>query len=58
MDLPEDNFILLSRINTALRDGYSSFSDLCEEEGVDGDEISRRLQSVGFTYDPKTNSFK
>ena len=58
MNLPADNFILLSVVNTALRDKYSAFSDFCEEEGVDEVEISDRLQSIGFTYDPETNSFK
>ena len=58
MNLPADNFILLSVVNTALRDKYSSFSDFAEEEDVDGEEISARLLSIGFSYDPQTNSFK
>ena len=58
MNLPADNFILLSVVNTALRDKYSTLSELCEEEGVDAGEISARLLSIGFTYDPATNSFK
>ena len=58
MNLPADNFILLSVVNTALRDKYCSFSELCEEEGVDNVEISARLAEAGFTYDPVTNCFK
>ena len=58
MNLPADNFILLSVVNTALRDRYGSFSEFVEEEDADGVEISARLADIGFTYDPVTNSFK
>ena len=58
MELPADNFILLSVINTALRDGYSSFAELCEEEGIDGEEIESRLNAAGYFYDKSQNAFK
>ena len=58
MELPKDDFILLSVVNTALRDKYSSFSELCEEEGVDGESIVRRLNARGYIYDPVKNAFK
>lgn len=58
MFLPADNYILLSLINTNLRDDYSALSDLCEEEGVDADEITSRLSSIGYSYEVQTNSFK
>ncbi len=58
MQLPTDDFILLSVINTKLRDEYPSFEMLCEEEGIDGDEVRARLWSLGYVYDEKQNSFR
>lgn len=58
MQLPADNFMLLSLVNTALRDRYSTFSELCAEEGLDGEEISGRLNAIGYFYDGEQNAFK
>ncbi|MDE6442119.1 MAG: DUF4250 domain-containing protein [Clostridia bacterium] len=57
MVIPSDNYILLSLINTKLRDEYSSFEELCEEEDVDLNEITSRLAQSGYIYNPHTNSF-
>lgn len=58
MNLPADNYTLLSVINTALRDSYPSFEELCEEEGVEQAEISARLAEIGYFYNPAVNAFK
>ena len=58
MILPADNFILLSLINTKLRDNYSSLQELCEEEGVTQSEIINRLAALGYAYDEEENGFK
>lgn len=58
MNLPADNFILLSVINTALRDKYSSLNELCGEEALDKLEICNRLSQIGYSYDSAINSFK
>ena len=58
MILPEDDFILLSLINTKLRDEYSSLEDLCEEEGVSMEEICARLEGLGYAYTHEYASFK
>lgn len=58
MVLPSDGFILLSLINTKLRDGFSSLDELCEEEGVSAEEICARLAALGFSYDEQLNTFK
>ncbi|MDE6667610.1 MAG: DUF4250 domain-containing protein [Clostridia bacterium] len=58
MILPEDDFILLSLINTKLRDEYSSLEDLCEEEGVSMEEVCTRLEGLGYAYTPEYASFK
>lgn len=57
MVIPSDNYILLSFINTKLRDEYSSLEELCEEEGLDSDEITSRLAQSGYIYNPQTNCF-
>ena len=58
MNLPADDNILLSLINTKLRDNYPSLEELCEEEDVSFTEISDRLSALGFSYDSKLNRFK
>ena len=58
MNLPADDFILLSLINTKLRDNYSSLQELCEEEGVDFQQILARLSALGYSYDEEANAFK
>lgn len=58
MNLPSDDFILLSVINTALRDEYCSLEELCVAEDFSSEEITSRLAAVGYAYDPESNSFK
>lgn len=56
--LPNDPIILLSVINTKLRDCYSSLDALCEDLGESREEIESKLKAVGFEYDEASNSFK
>lgn len=58
MSLPNDPVILFSYINTLLRDNYESFDELCSSLCVPKEQIEQKLASVGFTYDPNSNSFK
>lgn len=57
MPIPSDPIILLSYINTQLRDNYSSFEDLCKALCVDSEEITSKLYSVDYEYDSKLNKF-
>lgn len=54
----KDANLLVSIVNTALRDKYSSLEDYCLSEDVDVSELTEILSSAGFTYDANTNSFK
>ena len=59
--LPQDPVILLSYINTQLRDNYSSLEQLFD--GLDipvdtRDEITKKLQAIGYTYNQELNQFK
>ena len=42
--LPQDPMILLSYINTKLRDEYPSLDDLCSSLDADQEEILRTVQ--------------
>ena len=58
MSLPNDPVILLSYINTLLRDEYQSFEELCKSLCTSADDISSKLEKIGYVYDPNTNSFR
>ena len=57
MNLPSDNMMLLSVVNTKLRDFYKDLDVLCEDMNVDKDEITDRLKGIGYEYDKKLNRF-
>jgi uncharacterized protein Smg (DUF494 family) len=57
MDLPNDPFMLLSVVNMKLRDFYSSLDLLCDDMGVDRNELETKLNDAGFEYDEKYNKF-
>ena len=57
MDLPNDPMILLSYVNTQLRDNYSSLSELCKSLFVDKDEITSKLSTIDYEYDENLNKF-
>lgn len=58
MFLPADPAVLVSVVNTKLRDLYDSLSDLCDSEDIDEDELCRKLASAGFLYDKEQNRFR
>ena len=55
--LPQDPIILLSYINTKLRDEYNSLDALCDDLDADREELVRRLETVGYTYNEDKNRF-
>ena len=57
MQLPSDDFILLSFVNTKLRDEYSSLADLCADYGVSESELTTRLALLGYKYNDEQNAF-
>lgn len=56
--LPSDPFILLSYINTKLRDEYSSLDALCDDLNVDRKDLEDKLAVAGFEYLPASNQFR
>ncbi|MCR5657349.1 MAG: DUF4250 domain-containing protein [Butyrivibrio sp.] len=58
--LPKDPVILLSYINTQLRDNYSSLEALAEGLDISSSELSEitgKLESIGYKYDSGQNTF-
>ncbi|MDO4271336.1 MAG: DUF4250 domain-containing protein [Eubacteriales bacterium] len=49
--------ILLSYVNTKLRDEYAALSDLCGDLGLSESALCHRLAAVGYTYDRTHNRF-
>ena len=58
MNLPKDPVILLSVINTLLRDKYKSFDELCDDYNIKESEITSKLNLLGYSYNDKLNQFK
>ena len=56
--IPKDPMILLSYINTQLRDNYSSLKELCQAMDLDEDQIKKTLSDIGFEYEPEQNCFR
>lgn len=56
-NLPNDPIMLLSVINTKLRDYYPNIDALCDDMGVDKQKIIDKLASVGYNYDEELNKF-
>lgn len=57
MNIPSDPVIMLSYINTQLRDNYSSLSDLCKAYNIEEKDIADKLALIGYVYNPDNNQF-
>ncbi|MCM1449917.1 MAG: DUF4250 domain-containing protein [Clostridiales bacterium] len=55
--LPQDPYILLSFVNTRLRDNYDSLEALCDDLHADIDNLKARLAAIGYVYDQQQNKF-
>ena len=55
--LPQDPVMLMSYINTKLRDVYPSLDALCDDMHLPRPELEKRLAEGGFSYDASVNKF-
>ena len=55
--LPRDPMILLSYVNTKLRDDYPTLEALCEGLDEDQSALEAALAAVGYAYDADRNRF-
>ena len=56
--LPDDAMMLLSVINTKLRDYYRNLDELCDDLNADKGAILEKLGTIGYEYDEELNRFK
>lgn len=57
MTLPNDPAILLSVLNTKLRDFYSSLDELCDDLNADKEILIDKCKLIGYEYNSERNQF-
>lgn len=55
--LPKDPWILLSFVNTKLRDFYPDPDAMCGDLDVSRDALEQTLAGIGYAYDDARNQF-
>ena len=56
-NLPKDPMILLSVINTKIRDQYHTLDALCEDMQIDKAELLDILKGIDYEYDESRHQF-
>ena len=54
---PKDPAMLLSYVNTQLRDFYPSMEEFCKAMNVEKTEIDEKLAMIDYEYDPVSNRY-
>ena len=54
---PKDPAMLLSYVNTQLRDFYPSMEEFCKARDVEKAEIDEKLAMIDYEYDPVSNRY-
>lgn len=57
MKLPQDAVMLLSFVNTQLRDHYESLEEFAYAYQCDINEITEKLKQIDYEYDREQNRF-
>lgn len=55
--IPKDPVMLLSYVNTQLRDNYADINELCAALNVEKEEILSALEKMQYTYNAEINQF-
>ena len=55
--LHQDPVILLSYVNTKLRDDYPSLDALCDDLDADREELVQKLEGINYRYSLERNQF-
>ena len=55
--LPKDPILLLSVVNTKLRDEYKNLVALCEDLSVEKEKLTETLKAIDYLYDAGQNQF-
>ena len=56
-DLPRDPVMLLSVINTKLRDYYKDLDSLCQDLEIVKSDLIDKLSMIDYEYDSDKNQF-
>ena len=56
--LPKDPILLLSVVNTPLRDYYPSLDALCDDMDVSREVLEEKLGMIDYRYDAEKNQFE
>lgn len=56
--LPNDPMLLLSVVNTKLRDYYPSLDALCDDMDVSREVLEEKLGMIDYLYDEERNQFE
>lgn len=57
MNLPKDPVMLLSVVNTRLRDYYRDLDALCDDMQVEKNDILNVLKGIDYEYDESRRQF-
>lgn len=57
MNIPKDPMMLLSYLNTQLRDFYPSLEELCKSMSLNSEVIREQLAHIDYHYDKDLNRF-
>ncbi|MDD6485125.1 MAG: DUF4250 domain-containing protein [Clostridiales bacterium] len=57
MNIPNDPVILMSFLNTHMRDYGENLHELCARLGLDEEKIKEKLGAAGFEYSTEHNRF-
>ncbi len=55
--VPKDPYMLLSFMNTQLRDRFPDLAGCCDYYGIEGSQLERKLEEIDYRYDPELNQF-
>jgi hypothetical protein len=56
--MPKDPVMLLSWVNTQLRDNYKNPDELCKAFNTDRSAMEGKLEGINYFYDELSNQFK
>ena len=56
--LPKDPILLLSVVNTKLRDYYPSLDAICDDMDVSREVLEEKLGMIDYRYDAEKNQFE
>ena len=56
-NLPKDPVMLLSFVNTQLRDKFAELESLCDYYEIEVGQLKETLATIDYEYDKKLNRF-